>query len=97
MGDAEVGRRDGAAGCRLIITCAANKQEAPWGTRRSTTEAAPEAYAEIYAGRRRAGRSTATVDLMIAAIARSQGARVVTRNVGDFLVCGVNLVNPWDL
>jgi toxin FitB len=53
------------------------------------------AYADIFAARRRAGRSTATVDLMIAAVARSQGASVVTRNVADFEACGVGIVNPW--
>jgi predicted nucleic acid-binding protein len=54
------------------------------------------AYADIFAGRRRAGRATATVDLMIASVARCQGARVVTRNVADFDECGVDIVNPWD-
>jgi predicted nucleic acid-binding protein len=53
------------------------------------------AYAELFRARRRAGRPTATVDLMIAAIARSQGASVVTRNVADFEECGVGIVNPW--
>jgi predicted nucleic acid-binding protein len=59
------------------------------------TEAAA-AYAEIFAARRRVGRPTATVDLMIAAVARSQGASVVTRNVADFEECGVGIVNPWE-
>jgi hypothetical protein len=53
------------------------------------------AYADIFAARRRAGRPTATVDLMIASVARSQGASVVTRNVADFEECGVAIVNPW--
>ena len=53
------------------------------------------AYADIFAARRRAGRPAATVDLMIAAIARSQGVTVVTRNVADFEACGVAIVNPW--
>jgi hypothetical protein len=53
------------------------------------------AYADIFAARRRAGRPTATVDLMIASVARSQRAGVVTRNVADFEECGVDIVNPW--
>jgi toxin FitB len=53
------------------------------------------AYADIFTARRRAGRPAATVDLMIAAVARSQGASVVTRNVTDFEECGVGIVNPW--
>lgn len=57
--------------------------------------AAAIAYANIFAARRRAGRPTATVDLMVAAIARSQNASVVTRNVVDFDLCGVAVVNPW--
>jgi toxin FitB len=52
-------------------------------------------YAAIFAARRRAGRPVATIDLMIAAIARSHGASVVTRNVSDFEGCDVAIVNPW--
>ena len=44
----------------------------------------------------RARRPTATVDPMIAAVARSQGASVVTRNAAAFTACGVTVVNPWD-
>ncbi len=56
---------------------------------------AAAAYAVIFAGRRRIGRPAGTVDLMIAAIARSNGASVVTRNVADFEGCGVRVVDPW--
>lgn len=59
--------------------------------------AAAVSYAEIFEIRRRAGRPTATIDLMITAIARSEGATVVTRNVSDFNRCGVAVVNPWDV
>lgn len=52
-------------------------------------------YAAIFAVRRRLGRPSATVDLMIAAIARSQQASVVTRNVADFEACAIAMVNPW--
>jgi hypothetical protein len=58
--------------------------------------AAAVAYADIFAARKHAGRPVATADLMIAAIARSQGATVVTRNVADFDASGVAVVNPWD-
>jgi predicted nucleic acid-binding protein len=58
--------------------------------------AAAEGYAEIFAARRRVGRHTKPTDLMIAAIALSRDAAVVTRNVGDFDGCGVTVINPWD-
>jgi predicted nucleic acid-binding protein len=54
------------------------------------------AYADLYAARRKAGRPSAPLDLMIAAIARAQGADMVTRNIADFEGCGLTLVNPWD-
>ena len=53
------------------------------------------AYADIFAARRRAGRQTATLDLMIAAVARSHGASVVTRDIGGFECCGLTLIDPW--
>ena len=59
------------------------------------TEAA-DAYAEIFAARRKTGRPSGTIDLMLAAIARVRGARVVTRNVADFEGMGVAIINPWD-
>jgi predicted nucleic acid-binding protein len=57
---------------------------------------AASAYAELFAVRRKAGRPSGTVDLMIAAIARVNGASVVTRNVADFEGLGLTIVNPWD-
>lgn len=53
------------------------------------------AYVEIFAARRRAGRPIATLDLMIAAIARSHGASVVTRDAGGFAGCGIEVIDPW--
>lgn len=52
-------------------------------------------YADVFADRRRAGRPLATIDLMVAAIARARDSAVVTRNVRDFDDCGVTIVNPW--
>ena len=57
--------------------------------------AAAAAYADIFAARKRAGRPTAPLDLMIAAIARTKGASVVTRDTRGFEECGVSLINPW--
>jgi predicted nucleic acid-binding protein len=54
------------------------------------------AYAEIFAARRVAGCPTATLDLMIAAIARVHGASVVTRDSGGFDGYGVTVIDPWE-
>ena len=53
------------------------------------------AYATIAAARRAAGRPIAEPDCQIAAIARSYGAAIVTRNVPDFAGTGVAVINPW--
>ena len=53
------------------------------------------AYAEISAARRAAGRPISQFDATIAAIARSHGASVATRNAKDFEGCGIEIVNPW--
>jgi toxin FitB len=54
------------------------------------------AYADIFAARRRAGRPTATVDLIVASVARSHNASVVTRDISGFEGCGLTVINPWD-
>ena len=53
------------------------------------------AYADVFAARRRACRPTATVDLLIASVARSHHASVVTRDVSGFEGCGLRVINPW--
>lgn len=57
--------------------------------------AAAATFAVISADRRRTGRPIAVMDAQLAAIARSRGATVATRNVDDFVGCGVELINPW--
>ena len=52
-------------------------------------------YAQIASDRRRAGRPISHFDAQIAAVARSTGAIVATRNTEDFDGCGVTVVNPW--
>jgi hypothetical protein len=58
---------------------------------------AAAAYADIFAARKRAGHPIAPLDLMIAAIARAQGAAMVTRDISGFAGCGLTLINPWEV
>lgn len=53
-------------------------------------------YTRIAASRRLAGRPISQADAQIAAIARSRGATVATRNVADFQDCGVDILDPWE-
>jgi toxin FitB len=57
--------------------------------------AAATAYVDIVSARRAAGRPISQFDAQIAAIARHAGAKLATRNVNDFDLCGVSMVNPW--
>ncbi len=57
--------------------------------------AAAAAYADIFATRRRSGRPIATLDLMIASVARANGATVVTRDTSGFEGCGLTVIDPW--
>ena len=56
---------------------------------------AARAYAEISAASRAAGRPISQSDCQIAAIARSQGMAVATRNGRDFSETGVEVIDPW--
>jgi predicted nucleic acid-binding protein len=56
---------------------------------------AAEAYATIAADRRKRGRPIAQFDAQIAAIARSRRAALATRNIANFELCGVPLLDPW--
>ncbi|MCP3729310.1 type II toxin-antitoxin system VapC family toxin [Sphingomonas sp. MG17] len=58
--------------------------------------AAAEYFATIAADRRALGKPISQFDAQIAAITRSRGANLATRNVRDFVDCGVTLINPWD-
>jgi toxin FitB len=57
--------------------------------------AAAEHYAVIVSSRERAGRPIAGFDALIAAVCRSQGAALATRNASDFDGTGIEIVDPW--
>jgi hypothetical protein len=61
----------------------------------SFDSAAAREYAEIAVSRRRAGRPISEPDARIAAIARSRGAAVATRDTEGFAGCGVVIIDPW--
>ena len=58
--------------------------------------AAARVYAEIAASRRAVGLPLAQADGQIAAIARSRGMSVATRNVRDFSNTGIDVIDPWE-
>jgi predicted nucleic acid-binding protein len=60
------------------------------------TEEAALAYGDIMGVASRLGRGMSAPDGMIAAIARSNGGRLATRNLSDFQTTGLDLISPWD-
>jgi toxin FitB len=56
---------------------------------------AARVYPKIASSRRAVGRPMAQWDAQIAAIARSRGAALATRNSNDFDHCGIRIVDPW--
>ena len=61
----------------------------------SFDEDAARVYGEVMGYRREIGRPISSLDGQIAAIARSRGFSVATRNVRDFEECQIELINPF--
>lgn len=57
--------------------------------------AAAREFALIVADRRRVGRPVEGFDAQIAAITRSRGMTLATRDMQDFASTGVQLIDPW--
>ena len=58
-------------------------------------ESAARTYGDIMGRRKELGCPMSVPDGQIAAIARSGGLAVATRNSSDFEECGVDLINPF--
>jgi len=56
---------------------------------------AADVYGDIVVARERAGRPLEGFDGLIAAIARSHGLPIATRDIDDFEGCGIEVINPW--
>jgi predicted nucleic acid-binding protein len=56
---------------------------------------AAQAFAIVASERRQAGKPISQADAQIAAVARSRGASLATRNVEDFEGCGIEVISPW--
>ncbi|MCR8933225.1 MULTISPECIES: type II toxin-antitoxin system VapC family toxin [Pseudomonas] len=54
-------------------------------------------YATLVAGAEAKGRGVAMADAQIAAICRSCGAAIATRNIRDFEFSGIEVINPWEV
>ncbi len=50
---------------------------------------------DVSAEREERGLHADIVDMMIAAIVKTVGATLATRNTSDFDACGIPLINPW--
>jgi toxin FitB len=53
------------------------------------------AFAMIASNRKKAGIPISNADAQIAAICSQHGYQLVTRNVSDFVVCGIEVINPF--
>lgn len=58
-------------------------------------EHAAQIFAAIGAARQRLGNPISQFDAAIAAITHSRHAVLATRNVNDFVNCGIDIVDPW--
>jgi predicted nucleic acid-binding protein len=61
----------------------------------SPSLAACERWGIMRAQRRRDGSPLSMADGLIAAIVRTEGMTLVTRNTDDFYGLGIDLLNPW--
>lgn len=58
-------------------------------------ESAARTYGDVMGQRRQTGRPMSVPDGQIAAIARSKGYAIATRNIRDFADCSIELIDPF--
>lgn len=80
---------------RLIESADAMFQDEFAGRILPFDRAAAAAYGKIASERERAGRPISQFDCQIAAIARSRGAAVASRDAEAFEGCGPPVIDPW--
>jgi predicted nucleic acid-binding protein len=59
-------------------------------------EEAARHYGALMGRHKEIGRPLSILDGQIASVARAKGCAVATRNVRDFVGCGVEIINPFD-
>lgn len=59
-------------------------------------ESAAHFYGKIMGNKKQLGQPMSLFDGQIAAIALAQNAHLATRNINDFMSCGLTLINPFD-
>ena len=71
----------------------------PWFDGRILPVSAPvaERWGELDGLRQLEGNPLNTADGMIGATALEHGLTLVTRNINDFVVLGVSMINPWEI
>lgn len=57
---------------------------------------AARAYPQIMVNRKMMGQEIHPANAMLAAITRSRGATLATRQEAEFAGCGIRVINPWD-
>ncbi len=62
----------------------------------SFDRAAAGSMAGVFEARKNAGRPISFADNQIAAIALAHTATLATRNIKDFISCGIDIIDPWD-
>ena len=87
---------DGRRRAALAAWLAHDLPERFAGRTLSIDHAVAERWGDLMAQSRRSGVALSVMDSFFAATALANNLMLVTRNVKDFAVVGVPLLNPWD-